>query len=274
MRRKAASRAAGGPHSLDILRRRIGQRRIGRPDSARDQGAKRLTATAAEQSESWTASSRSDLSRAFRIARRHSRRVRLLRIAISILVVLLVLGFAAAAWFDPLRIVAKLPNGAGTLMISGTKITMELPRIAGYTRDARAYELSAQSADQDLTRPENVELKGIAAKVELQNNAFVEMNAASGLYNTKAEQLRLGQSIVLKSSNGYEARLTDALVDVRSGQIVSDEPVEVKLLNGVLNARRLEVAESGAMVRFSGGVAMTLDLNRDPVTGSVGDSAQ
>ena len=65
MRRKAASRAAGGPHSLDILRRRIGQRRIGRPDSALDQGAKRLTATAAEQSESWTASSRSDLSRAF-----------------------------------------------------------------------------------------------------------------------------------------------------------------------------------------------------------------
>jgi len=273
VRRKAASRAAGGPHSLDILRRRIGQRRIGRPDSARDQGAKRLTATAAEQSESWTASSRSDLSRAFRIARRHSRRVRLLRIAIPTFAVLLGLGLAAA-WFDPLRIVAKLPNGAGTLMISGTKITMELPRIAGYTRDARAYELSAQSADQDLTRPENVELKGIAAKVELQNNAFVEMNAASGLYNTKAEQLRLGQSIVLKSSNGYEARLTDALVDVRSGQIVSDEPVEVKLLNGVLNARRLEVAESGAMVRFSGGVAMTLDLNRDPVTGSVGDSAQ
>src|SRR5438132_1114128 len=186
---------------------------------------------------------------------RHSRRVRFLRIAVPTFVVLLVLGFAAATWFNPLRIVAKLPHGAGTLTISGTKITMELPRIAGYTRDARAYELSAQSADQDLTRPENVELKGIAAKVELQNDAFVEMSAASGLYNTKAEQVRLGQSILLKSSSGYEARLTDALIDMRSGQIVSDQPVEVKLLNGVLNARRLEVAESGALVRFSGGVA-------------------
>jgi lipopolysaccharide export system protein LptC len=171
-----------------------------------------------------------------------------------------------------LRIVAKLPNGAGTLTISGTKITMELPRIAGYTRDARAYELSAQSADQDLTRPDSVELKGIAAKVEMQNNAFVEMSAARGLYNTKAEQLHLGESIVLKSSSGYEARLTDALIDMRNGQIVSEEPVDVKLLNGVLNAQRLEVAESGALVRFSGGVAMTLDLNREPVTGSVGAS--
>src|ERR1700674_5844772 len=134
-----------------------------------DRGAKRLTAaTAAERSEGWTASSRSDLSHAFRVARRYSRWVRLLRIAIPTLVVLLVLGFAAATWFNPLRIVAKLPNAAGTLTISGTKITMELPRIAGYTRDARAYELSAQSADQDLTRPAHVELKGIAPRVELQ----------------------------------------------------------------------------------------------------------
>lgn len=200
--------------------------------------------------------------------------MRFLRIAVPTFVMLLVLGFAAATWFNPLRIVAKLPHGAGTLTISGTKITMELPRIAGYTRDARAYELSAQSADQDLTRPENIELKGIAAKVALQNDSFVEMSAAKGLYNSKAEQLRLDESIVLKSSTGYEARLTDALVDMRTGQIVSDEPVEVKLLNGVLNARRLEVAESGAMVRFSGGVSMTLDLNRDPATGSIRDSRQ
>jgi lipopolysaccharide export system protein LptC len=197
--------------------------------------------------------------------------VRLLRIAIPTLVVLLVLGFAGATWFNPLRIVAKLPHGAGTLTISGTKITMELPRIAGYTRDARAYELSAQSADQDITRPESVELKGIAAKVALQNDQFLEMSATSGLYNTKAEQLRLGESIVLKSSSGYEARLSDALVDMRSGQITSDQPVEVKLLNGVLNAHRLEVAEQGAMVRFSGGVAMTLDLNRDRATGNIRD---
>ena len=229
---------------------------------------------AAERSEGWTASSRSDRSQAFRIAKRHSRRVRLLRIAVPISVVLLVLGFAAATWFNPLRIMSKLPNGAGTLTVSGTKITMELPRIAGYTKDARAYELSAQSADQDLTRPDNVELTGIAAKVELQNSAFVEMSAAKGIYNTKAEQLRLGEGILLKSSSGYEARLTDALIDMRSGQIVSEEPVEVKLLNGVLNAQRLEVAESGALVRFSGGVAMTLDLHREPATASIGASSR
>jgi lipopolysaccharide export system protein LptC len=238
-------------------------------------GDKRLnTATAAERSERWTASGRSDLPRAFRLARRHSRRVRFLRVAIPTFVVLLVVGFAAATLLNPLRLVAKLPNGAGTLTISGTKITMELPRIAGYTKDARAYELSAQSADQDLLSPDNVELKGIAAKVGLQNDGTVEMKAVRGLYNTKAEQLRLKDAIELKSSSGYAARLSDAKIDMRSGQIVSEEPVQVLLLNGVLNAQHLEVSESGGLVRFSGGVTMTVDLNREPATGSLRAAGQ
>ena len=200
--------------------------------------------------------------------------MRFLRIAIPIFVVLLVVGFAAATLLNPLRLVAKLPNGAGTLTISGTKITMELPRIAGYTKDARAYELSAQSADQDLLSPDNVELKGIAAKVGLQNDGTVEMTAVRGLYNTKAEQLRLKDAIELKSSSGYAARLSDAKIDMRSGQIVSEEPVKVLLLNGVLDAQHLEVSESGGLVRFSGGVTMTVDLNREPATGSLRAAGQ
>jgi lipopolysaccharide export system protein LptC len=229
------------------------------------------TASEAAERPGWRASSRSDLERMFRVAARHSRHVRLLRIVTPLFVVLLIALFALATWFNPLRLIAKLPSAAGKLAISGTKITMELPRIAGYTRDARAYELSARSADQDLTRPENVELKEIAAKVELQNNGVLELSATSGVYNTKVEQLRLGESVVLKSSSGYEARLTEALIDMHNGHITSEHPVEVKLLNGVLNARGLEVVDSGDLVRFSGGVAMTLDLARE-ATGSVGGS--
>ena len=68
--------------------------------------------------------------------------------------------------------------------------------------------------------------------------------------------------------------MSDATIDMHSGQIVSDQPVEVLLLNGVLNAQHLEVTESGALVRFSGGVTMTMDLNREPPTGSVRAAGQ
>jgi lipopolysaccharide export system protein LptC len=200
-----------------------------------------------------------DFDHAIRSAARHSGRVRLLRVAVPATVVLIVIAAGLAAWFNPLRLI-KLPNVAGTLGISGTRITMQLPRLSGFTRDSRAYEMTTQTADQDLTRPDAVELKGIAARLQLQDRSTVEMSAAAGLYNTKADTVLLSNDIHLKSSSGYEVRLTEALVDMHSGHVTSQQPVEVRLLNGVLNANGIEVVDSGNLIRFDGGVVMDMTL--------------
>jgi len=218
-----------------------------------------LPGTTPRRSLEWTSASRADFDRAFRSAARHSSRVRLLRVAVPVAVVFIVLAAALAAWFNPLRLI-KLPGIAGTLGISGTRITMQLPRLSGFTRDSRAYEMTAQTADQDLTRPEAVELKGIAARVQMRDQSTVEMSAAAGLYNTKADTVLLRNDVRLKSSSGYEARLTDALVDMHSGHVTSQQPVEVKLRNGVLNANAIEVVDSGSLIRFDGGVVMDMTL--------------
>jgi len=46
---------------------------------------------------------------------------------------------------------------------------------------------------------------------------------------------------------------------VRKGHISSDKPVEVKMTRGTLNANRLEVINSGEVIRFDGGVVMHLN---------------
>ena len=212
-------------------------------------------------SRGFAGSGRSDRERTFQSARRHSRRVRMLRMAIpaGAAIVLLVIMFAI--WLNPLRLIAKLPKEFGSLAISGTKITMEQPRMSGYTRDARAYEFTARAAAQDIAKPDLVELQGIRAKFELQDKSVMEMTASTGMFDTKSEILTLGVEIMLKSSGGFEGRLSEAVIDTRKGEIVSDKAVEVKMLNGTLNARRLVVVESGALIRFEGGVAMTLTLD-------------
>ncbi len=45
--------------------------------------------------------------------------------------------------FNPWRMLVNLPIEMGNLVVSGTKITMEAPRMAGFTPDGRAYEVSA-----------------------------------------------------------------------------------------------------------------------------------
>lgn len=197
----------------------------------------------------------------FQNAARHSRRVRLLRKLIPAIVVFALVVVIAISIFNPWRMLVKLPLDMGNLVISGTKITMESPRLAGFTPDKRAYEVSAKAAAQDLTKPDFVELNVIHAKVELEDKTVVQMNASNGLYDTKAEILKLNDSILLQSSNGYEGRLSEAVIDIRKGMVKSDKPVAIKLLNGDLNANRLEILETGALVRFGGGVTMNLMLN-------------
>jgi lipopolysaccharide export system protein LptC len=218
-----------------------------------------LPGTTPHRSLGWTGANRADFDRAIRSAARHSGWVRALRVAVPAMMVLVVVAAALAAWFNPLRLIT-LPDVAGTLGISGTRITMQLPRLSGFTRDSRAYEMTAQTADQDLTRPDAVELKGIAARVQMQDRSTVEMSAAAGLYNTKADTVLLSNDVRLKSSSGYEAHLTEALVDMHSGHVTSQRPVEVKLLNGVLNANGVEVVDSGNLIRFDGGVVMDMAL--------------
>ena len=203
---------------------------------------------------------RDDSELAFRSARRHSRAVRILRVAIPLAVVLGFTGIFLITYFNPLRMLAKLPIDVGNLVVSGTKITMEHPRLSGFTGDARGYELSADAAKQDLTKPDLIELRNIRAKVQMQDKSTVEVSATNGIYDSKGETLKLDQNIVLSSSTGYRGRLSEAMIDIRKGNVVSERPVEVELLQGTLNANRLEIADSGDLVRFGGGVNMTLML--------------
>jgi lipopolysaccharide export system protein LptC len=208
----------------------------------------------------WTMS-RGDSERAFRAARRHSRAVRFLRVAVPLAVVFGVAVVFAIVYINPLRMLGKLPVDAGNLVVSGTKITMENPHLSGFTRDERAYELSADAAKQDLTKPDMIELRNIHAKVQMQDKSTMEISAVAGVYNSKGETLKLNRNIVLSSTAGYSGRLSEATIDIRKGHVVSERPVQVEMLQGRLDANRLEIVDSGDVVRFDGDVRMTLMLN-------------
>lgn len=213
---------------------------------------------------------RTDGERAYRRARRHSRWVRFWRIAIPVGVAAVFSVVFLFAYFRPLQVLSRLPIDPSKLVISGTKITMEAPRLAGFTRDGRGYELTAKAAAQDLTHPDILELKDIHARVEMQDKTTLRLAANTGIYDTKADVLRLRDDIQVSSSSGYEGRLSEAVVDIKKGVLVSEAPVELKMLNGTLNANRLEVTENGDAVFFDRGVKMLLFLDKSAnATGAI-----
>jgi lipopolysaccharide export system protein LptC len=204
----------------------------------------------------------------FAIAARHSRMVRVLRVAVPLVVGLAMAGVVAISIFNPFRALMKqLPVDMDNLVVSGSKITMEAPHMSGFTPDQRPYEVWAKTATQDLTDPDRVELKTIRAKILQEDRSTVTLEARTGLFDTKAQLLDLRKDIFLQSSTGYEARLSQALLDIGKGNVTSEEPVDVKLLNGTLTADKLRITEKGALVRFEGHVVMNLIMDSpDPAS--------
>jgi lipopolysaccharide export system protein LptC len=217
-----------------------------------------ITADAIPETRGWTAS-RPDVDRAMRRAGRHSILVRILRIGLPVAVIVGLSVLLLSTWFSPMQMFDKLPSVSGKLAVQGSKITMELPRIAGFTRDSRAYELNAETAVQDILTPDLVELQNLRAKMEMQDKDVVLMTANSGTYNTKADKIILRDQIVITSQQGYKALLREAAVEMKKGNVVSEQPVEITLPNGMLKANRLEIFDSGDLIRFDRGVVLDLD---------------
>lgn len=197
----------------------------------------------------------------FAIASRHSRMVRVLRVAVPAAVAVSMTAIVFVSVYNPFRmLLPKLPVDIGNLVVSGTKITMETPHMSGYTPDQRPYEVWAKTATQDLTDPDHLELKTLKAKVLMEDRTTtIVMDARTGFFDSKAQLLDLRKDIFLQSSTGYEARLSQAMVDIGKSTVTSEEHVDVKLLNGTLTADKLRIFGGGEVVRFEGNVVLNLD---------------
>ncbi|MBR0689600.1 LPS export ABC transporter periplasmic protein LptC [Bradyrhizobium manausense] len=194
----------------------------------------------------------------FASAARHSRLVRILRIAVPATVAASMAAIVAVSTFlNPYKIPIKLDSG--NLVVTGTKITMESPHLSGFTPDQRPYELWAKTATQDITDPDHVDLNDLRAKVLMEDKSTLLLDARTGRFDNKQQQLDLHKDIFLRTSTGYEARLNSAFVDMNKGTVSSDDHVDVKLTNGTLTADRLRITEGGDVIRFEGNVVMHLD---------------
>jgi lipopolysaccharide export system protein LptC len=206
----------------------------------------------------FAASERSVSQRVYRRAMRHSRFVRALRLAIPFSVALGCIGAAViATWFNPLRMLARLPIDANGVIVSGTKITMQQPRMAGFTRDARPYLITARGSTQDLLEPNSLELDTLHMVLELQDKSKFDLTAARGRYDTKNEMLTLRSDVVVVTER-YRALLNETFVNIRTNYMLTERPVEVQMEQGTITANRMELLNSGDVIRFEQGVTMVV----------------
>jgi lipopolysaccharide export system protein LptC len=195
---------------------------------------------------------------AFGAAQRHSRRVMLLRRVLPAAVTGAVVLTIAWMWLDPLRFTRDIPVQMGKLSISGTKLNMDAPKLTGFSKDGRPYTVTAESAAQDLKTPGIIELSNIVGQFDSGARGNTVLNAKSGVYNYKAEQMRIFDGVDFRSTAGHSGQLSDATIETRKGHLVSENPVDFFFKEGSLHGNRFEVFEHGSVLVFEGGVTMIL----------------
>lgn len=191
--------------------------------------------------------------RAYDQARRHSARVRFYKRVIPVGTAVAVALLVVVAVADPGGRLAGL--SLGPMSFSGTKITMESPRLTGFHKDARPYEVAATSATQDVRKPHIIELNEMKARLAVDDNGSVaRLEAATGVFDTQREHLELRQDVRVTTDAGQEARLKSASIDFKGGTVISREPVTVTLANGSVEAQGLEIRDNGKVLSFMGRV--------------------
>jgi lipopolysaccharide export system protein LptC len=185
-------------------------------------------------------------------AHRHSRRVGWLKIGLPVLAAVGVIGFFLAMRFEA---------GSGGVSLAGIDIEdksliMKTPHISGFDGTRRAYEVTATRAVQNLDNPKVVTLDAINAKFGLEGGGSATLKAATGVYDGNANLLTLKDGIAVITTDGYQAKLVDASVDVKNGTLVSQRPIEISSADGTIKANGIAISERGKHVKFLGGVSV------------------
>lgn len=135
---------------------------------------------------------------------------------------------------------------------------MEAPKLKGYSKDKRPYDLTASRAVQDLKKTGIIKLENIRATVPMEAGIFADINAESGIYDTDREWLSLKRKIVVNSRKGTTILLESAEINLSDGSLTSTDPVSVTTATTSITASQVEVLENGSIIVFKQNVQMIL----------------
>ncbi len=195
-----------------------------------------------------------DRETAFAKARRHSMMVRALR---KLLPAVALTTLASYGLFMQHSI--KIGEGTltvGPVALSTDVLTMHNPRYEGFNDDGGRFQVSARTAEQTSTaRDAPIKLNDIEGSIAQPNKTVTKLVSPRGLFDSKANQLELFESINITSSDGMAARLTSAKVFMKEGRITSGEPVTVDMPTGSLRGNSMVLLQKTRELIFSDGVS-------------------
>lgn len=202
-----------------------------------------------------------------RRSRRYSSFVSIMKIALPVLaVVLIVAVFVAGGLFEERD---KLAITFSEVDQIGDDHRMVNPRISGTDTKGRPFEVTATSARQAENNSDRISLENIQADMMLDDKgSWLSLSAQRGLLRLDLNSLLLYERVDAFTTWGYEVHGTVARIDLKTGDITSDAPVNVQGPMGLLRANKMSSSTAEGIIRFTDGIKLTLYQTSRPTSKS------
>lgn len=178
--------------------------------------------------------------------RAHSRRVRLYRRVLPI--VILVLAGGALTW----TVFRTVMSGVERRASQGQEVRLDKPLFHGQDAQGRAFTVGAQGAVRDPATG-HFRLVGPALKLNLGGRKVTQLTADGGTYDERARKVVIGPNVKISDGGtGFTLTTPEAVVDTRTGVVTGSKGVQGTGPIGTINASSYAIYDQGQRVVFDG----------------------
>ena len=218
------------------------------------------------------ATSASERVHAFRIAGRHTRLVRGLRVMLPVLAVGICLSYAIM-----LRTSWQLGAGrldVGQVELTPDDMTMKNPKYFGVNKDGSRYEVRAKRAVLELNPKAPIQLIDIEGDLVQPSNVVTKLKSKNGTLDNAKGELELYDGIEIDASNGMSARMSRATIYSKEHRVVSKHPVQLTMPTGTVRGGSMTMKTNTQESTLVGDVAVNLVPTAQQSTAGFGRDAR
>jgi lipopolysaccharide export system protein LptC len=192
--------------------------------------------------------------REFRIARRHSVRVRVLKALLPV-----VAAGIGSLYLLPSLFKVSIDNGRGvasvrTVTLEAGSLKMLDPHVKGVNERNEPYDFLADSATQASKNADEMYLEHVRGHMTGQDGKITTLTAPNGLHNNKADQMTFNNGVVVKREPDMTATFQTATAFIKQQTVISKTPVIVRLHESTIHAESMTMFWGEQRAVFEGNV--------------------
>ncbi|MFT4078742.1 LPS export ABC transporter periplasmic protein LptC [Rhodomicrobium sp.] len=207
-----------------------------------------------------------DRDREFRLARRHSQRVRVLRIALPLMAMGILSLYALPSF---LRV--SVDKGRGTASVRAIELEkgalkMIEPHVRGVNEKNESYDFTADTATQASVKADEMYLVNVRGRMTGQDGKVTTLTAPDGTHNSKADLITFNNGVTIRREPGLVAEFQTATAFMKEQKAISNTPVVVRLHESTIHADGVTLYWGESRAIFEGNVRTHVE-RQEPAAG-------